>query len=127
VAQPCGHHRFVASPPFQAHKDFFRPSWDLQRLITFSITLGFGIVPVMHWSFLTWDNPDEVALFLPRVVIAYTLMFLGATFYVSRYAVYLPRRRIRHVSLGPPPSARFPLLPVTPPTQSTGAVLSGKV
>ena len=71
-------------PHKKAHKDFLHPSWEVRRVITFSTTLGFGIVPVMHWSILSWEEPEAFAIFIPRVVASYTMMILGAAFYLSR-------------------------------------------
>lgn len=59
--------------------------FEKHRVALFTLTLGFGVVPVGHWAYIHAHDPDELNLMLPRVIVAYGLMLLGTAFYITRW------------------------------------------
>eukprot|EP00056_Hartaetosiga_gracilis_P022481 m.30866 g.30866 ORF g.30866 m.30866 type:complete len:294 (+) comp9669_c0_seq3:98-979(+) len=76
---------FVANLSLQMHRDFLSHKWATLRIVLYAFTLGFGIVPLTHWSLLDHDDVEEVHLFVPKVLISYVLMAIGLFFYLSKY------------------------------------------
>ncbi|EGD80407.1 hypothetical protein PTSG_11052 [Salpingoeca rosetta] len=80
----CGF-MFVINLLMQLHKDFLSHRWAMKRVLLYACTLGFGLIPVVHWTTLPHDDPEELGVFLPRVLISYALMIIGVAFYISRF------------------------------------------
>eukprot|EP00055_Hartaetosiga_balthica_P006986 m.23385 g.23385 ORF g.23385 m.23385 type:complete len:294 (-) comp5540_c0_seq2:131-1012(-) len=76
---------FVVNLAMQSNGNFLSQKWAARRIVLYTITLGFGIVPLTHWSFLDHQDLEEVHLFVPKVLISYVLMAIGLFFYLSRY------------------------------------------
>eukprot|EP00730_Choanoeca_flexa_P015478 TRINITY_DN7114_c0_g1_i2.p1 TRINITY_DN7114_c0_g1~~TRINITY_DN7114_c0_g1_i2.p1 ORF type:complete len:294 (+),score=47.30 TRINITY_DN7114_c0_g1_i2:85-966(+) len=79
---------FVFNIAVQCHPKFLSPHWALRRVLLFSLTLGFGLVPLSHWASINYDNQDEISLFVPKVMGCYLFMAIGVSFYLS----YWPER-----------------------------------
>eukprot|EP00045_Choanoeca_perplexa_P009083 m.85827 g.85827 ORF g.85827 m.85827 type:complete len:299 (-) comp14741_c0_seq1:52-948(-) len=74
---------FVFNIAVQCHPKFLSPHWAFRRVLLFSLTLGFGLVPLSHWATLNYDNQEEIGLFLYRVLVNYFIMLIGMFFYLS--------------------------------------------
>eukprot|EP00049_Salpingoeca_infusionum_P000196 m.38026 g.38026 ORF g.38026 m.38026 type:complete len:318 (-) comp10148_c0_seq2:179-1132(-) len=78
---------FVFNLVVQSHPDFLleNHTWRMRRVLLFGATLGLGVVPTAHWTWLNWHDTNEMTHFLPNVIYCYAIMGLGAFFYVSRF------------------------------------------
>ncbi|EDO36328.1 predicted protein [Nematostella vectensis] len=73
----------------QFHPRFLSSVWATRRLLLFCCLVAYGVVPSVHWAYLSggWDQP-VVQIFIPKVIVMYVLGVLALVF----YALKVPER-----------------------------------
>ncbi|BFZ17231.1 hypothetical protein BsWGS_20270 [Bradybaena similaris] len=79
----------VCTLVFQLHPRFFTNSWFYMRMAVYVGLSAYGVVPTIHWVYLSGGvSTAIVQMFLPKVIMMYLLGVLAFSFYISK----LPER-----------------------------------
>lgn len=78
----------------QTNPQYLSQAWDYRRIVLYMGLVGYGIVPTIHWVYLTGGMATQlVQIFLPKVTVMYLLAVLAFFFYISKMPErYFPGR-----------------------------------
>ncbi|XP_013387641.1 progestin and adipoQ receptor family member 3 [Lingula anatina] len=70
----------------QLHPRSFSPHWWTKRLILYCCLAAYGIIPTIHWIYLSggWEE-EMVQMFIPKVVIMYFFGMSALGFYLTKF------------------------------------------
>lgn len=69
----------------QIHPLYLSKQWQRIRSAIFCSVAGYGLIPTMHWVWLSGGiNSDVVQAFVPRVLVMYVIAAAAFLFYVSK-------------------------------------------
>ncbi|XP_022085832.1 progestin and adipoQ receptor family member 3-like [Acanthaster planci] len=70
----------------QLHRRFLTSAWATRRLLLFVVSVAYGVGPSVHWIFLYGGFKEEIVLvFIPKLVLMYSLAILALFFYASQF------------------------------------------